>query len=148
MTDEGNPGRPSFFESVEQIGRLRLRGPWPELRKLFHEDARVESIAAGGVAGPDQTVAAMRQAANDGVYTMGDWRIEQIDDRALLLHSTMRHLTTLPNGKQGMTDSSYIWLMVGLDGLLWRMKIFHTKEAAIGHLERHGNSLGISSWDT
>jgi hypothetical protein len=134
---------PSLLETVERIAQLRLTGPWPELRKLMHEDARLESIAAGGLFGPDETVNAMRLAAADGVYTMGDWRIEELGGNALLLLSTMRHLAKLPNGAKGMTDASYVWLMIGRDGLLWRMKIFRNKASAVEHLRRHGESLGI-----
>jgi hypothetical protein len=138
----GTPGRP-FVETVERIDRLRLVGPWPALRALFHDEALLESIASGGVFGPDETVDAMRLAASDGVYAMGPWRIERLEADVLLLHSTMRHRAKLPTGKSAMTDANYVWLMVGRDGLLWRMKIFHNRDAAIEHLERHGSSLGI-----
>jgi hypothetical protein len=137
-----SPSRP-FVATIERIEHVRLTGPWPELRELFHDEARLESIASSGVYGPDETVEAMRVAALDGVYAMGPWRIETLEANVVLLHSTMRHLAKLPNGKSGMTDASYVWLMVGRDGLLWRMKIFHTRDAAIEHLKRYGSSLGI-----
>ena len=142
MSEEATPEH-SFRETVEQIARLRLTGPWPRLRGLFHDDARPESIASGGISGPDETVNAMRLAAGDGVYKMGEWRIEHVEPDVMLLASTMRHLATVRPGRTGMIDASDVWLMVGRGGLLWRMRIFRTRESALEHLRTHGETLGL-----
>jgi len=42
-----------------------------------------------------------------------------------------------------MIDASYVRLMVGLGGLLWRMRIFRIRESALEHLRTHGETLGL-----
>jgi hypothetical protein len=46
--------------------------------------------------------------------------------------------------KQAVSDQRYFWLMTGRDSLLWRMRIFGTREAALETLARDGLTLGLS----
>jgi hypothetical protein len=96
------------------------------------------------VFGPDQTVAAMRGAARDSVYLMGAWAKEALDQDVVLVSARMRHLLRSPIGqKQAVSDLRYFWL-TGRDSLLWRMRIFGTREAALETLARDGLTLGLS----
>jgi hypothetical protein len=42
-----------------------------------------------------------------------------------------------------MRDEIVCRLHVGRDGLMWRVKLFRTRDEALAHLERHGLSLGL-----
>ncbi len=132
---------PLLVSTVERIGELRTSGPWLELRALFADDARLESLATGGIYGPDETVEAMSVASQDGVYSMGPWELEELDEDTVLLHSRMRHLAKARG--RGVTDAGYVWLFTGQDGLIRRLRIFSNRAAALSHLEEHGPSLGL-----
>jgi len=54
-----------FLDLVDLVCTLRVVGAWAELRPLLCEDARLESIAARGIAGPDATI--------EGVFA---WQLE------------------------------------------------------------------------
>jgi hypothetical protein len=142
---DDRPTAPSttFAQSVAQIERLHRSGPWDRLRLLFHDEARLQSLAAGGVNDPDRTVAAMRKAAVDGVYAMGPWSIEELGQDAILVNARMRHQRRTEAGGPAVADQSYFWLMTGRDSLLWRMRIFTDREAAVECLQRHGPTLDL-----
>jgi hypothetical protein len=52
----------------------------------------------------------------------------------------MRHIR---KGGARITDSPYVWLFTGRDGLIWRLRVFDDLPTALEHLGRDGPSLGL-----
>ena len=43
-----------------------------------------------------------------------------------------------------MSDATHYWLTTGKNGLMWRVKVFSRREAALAHLATHGPTLGLA----
>jgi len=110
------------------------------MRLCFHDDALIESVAAGKVLGPDDTVEAIRAAFREGVYSMNEWEIEPLGTDVVLAWAGVRHR---PDGSKRISDTRIYWLVAGRDGLMWRVRIFHDRDTALGVLDEHGHDLGI-----
>ncbi len=112
-----------------------------DMRACFHDDALVESIASDGRAlGPGETLEAIGAAFGDGVYEIGNWQYEEISPELVLCSTGARH--RLPGS--GMRDEIVCRLMSGRDGLIWRAKLFRSRDEALEYLEAHGPGLGMS----
>jgi hypothetical protein len=128
-------------EAVMAFERAFTRRNWPELRRLCHDEARLESLASGRVLGPDETIEAMRSAALGGLYVMSRWRTEPLDPEAVLIFAHMRHQH--PGSGFRITDSNYVWVMTCRDGLVWRVKVCSDRDTALRLFAEHGRSLGM-----
>jgi hypothetical protein len=109
-----------------------------ELRSFVHDDALIESIAGGGVRTTDETVDGLRAAFAAGVDSKGTWELEQIAEEVVLATAAIRYMA----GK-GVRDRVIYWLITGQDGLVWRIRIFHTREEALAHFGEQGQTLGL-----
>jgi hypothetical protein len=111
-----------------------------EMRACFAPDALIESVASDGqVLGVSETVEAIRLALLDGVYSIRHWKYEELSLDLVISITAARHL--LPDG--GMRDETVYRLISGRNGLIWRVKLFASREAAMAHFELHGPSLGL-----
>ena len=111
-----------------------------EMRACFHDEAMIESVASNGRAlPPDEQIEALADAFDDGVYSIRDWRYEELAPEIVLSWTGARHLLT----DAGMRDEVVCRLHVGRNGLMWRVKLFRTRDEALAHLEQHGPSLGL-----
>jgi hypothetical protein len=131
---------PRLMEAVLRFEQAHRRRSVAEMRTCFHDEAMIESVASNGRAlPPDEQAQALADAFDDGVYSIRDWRYEEIAPQIVLSWTGARHLLT----DAGMRDEVVCRLHVGRDGLMWRVKLFRTRDEALAHLERHGPSLGL-----
>jgi hypothetical protein len=133
---------PDLLELLARFEHTHKRRLWDEMRECFHDEARIESVAAGGVLGPDETVDAIRAAFDEGIYSMSDWELEQLGDSdAVLAWAGVRHRP--PGSIARISDATIFWLATGRDGHVWRVRIFRDRASALAHLARTGLSLGL-----
>jgi hypothetical protein len=112
------------------------------LRRCFHETARIESVAAGGVFDLDESLARIAAAVKGGLYSPGTWEFEEVAPDVVLSWTNVRHAP--PGGRVGHTvDTPLIWLMTGREGLIWRVRVFRERGEALETLAEHGLALGI-----
>jgi hypothetical protein len=132
--------QPRLLETLLRFEQAHRRRSVPAMRACFHDEAMIESIASNGRAlPPDEQADALESAFTDGVYSIRDWRYEEVGPQVVLSWTGARHLL----GETGMRDEVVCRLHVGQNGLMWRVKLFHTREEALAHLDRHGPSLGL-----
>jgi hypothetical protein len=129
---------PGFVDVVEAFCSLRILEAWAELRLLLRDDARLESIAARGVVGPEATIEAMRFAAAGNAYSVRDFDIEPVGDNAALLRASISH----EEQAVGVV-TSIRWLVTGREGRIWRSRIVATREEADRLLLEEGPGLGF-----
>jgi hypothetical protein len=130
----------SILQLVARFENALAERSWARIRALFHDQARIESVAAGNQAlGPDETVAAMRSSAAGGIYTLGPWTTETVGPAVAIVYSRMRHHV----GKGAITDEGLYWLLTLRGDLFWRVRIFPDRAAAITCLAEHGPDLGL-----
>jgi hypothetical protein len=132
------PASVGFLEVVESWCRLRVLEAWAELRLLVCEDARLESIAARGVAGPDATIEAMRFAASGDGFTVRDFEIEALETDVVLVRASTSH-----SERDVSVLTSVQWLVSGRDGLIWRARIVASRAEAELVLRDEGHALGV-----
>jgi len=131
---------PRLLEALLRFEQAHRRQSPRNLRACFHDEALVESVASRGQAlGPDETVEALMDAFRDGVYSIRDWRHEEIAPQVVVSSASARRLI----GDARMRDEAVCWLHVGRDGLIWRVKLFRSREEALKHLEQHGPTLEL-----
>jgi hypothetical protein len=131
---------PRLMDAVLRFEQGHRRRSVTEMRACFHDEAMIESVASNCRAlPPDEQAEALAGALADGVYSIRDWRYEEVAPQIVLSWTGARHLLT----EAGMRDEVVCRLHVGRDGLMWRVKLFRTREEALAHLERHGPSLGM-----
>jgi hypothetical protein len=129
-----------LLETLLRFERAHRRRSVEHMRACFHDEALIESVASNGEAlPPDEQAAALASALDDGVYSIRDWRYEELEPNVVLSWTGARHLV----GDQRMRDEVVCRLHVGRDGLMWRVKLFRSREEALAHLELHGLSLAL-----
>jgi hypothetical protein len=113
---------------------------WERLRLLYHDRARLVTVAGGSVPlGPDETIAAFRAALRDVPYQATFSRVEQVDDHAALLYGQVRFR---PPAGRGFTQARRVWTITLREGLLWRQHVYENEREAIAAYRRLGLDLG------
>lgn len=142
MTIDPPPGlsirRPGFLAVVSRFEAAHRRHDLVAFRSFVDDDALIESIAGGGVRTADETVEGLRAAFAAGVYSKGDWELEEVAEDVVLAAAPIRYAT-----EDGLRDRVVYWLIVGRESLVWRIKIFRTRGEALAHLDEHGPALGL-----
>ena len=128
----------AFLEVVEVFCSLRVLEAWAELRSLLCDDARLESIAADGVAGAEGTIEAMRFAAAGEAYVIRSYEIEALAEEAVLVLASISQL----EGAVAVVTTAR-WLVTGRDRLIWRSRMVPSREEAAEMLDLHGLALGF-----
>ena len=132
------PAGLGFLDLVEMFCTLRILEAWAELRSLLSDDARVESIAARGVAGPEATIEAMRFAAAGNAYTVREFEVEALGEAAALVFAS------ISQDDQALSVMTRVhWVVSGRDGLIRRARIVATREEAERILKSYGSDLGL-----
>jgi hypothetical protein len=125
---------------LDKFQETRLRKDWPAMRALLHSEARLESLAAvGSVLSADELVEAIRSASVRGLYTVKTWNVELARPKTGLAESRVR----CEARRGSITDEARIWLATELDGLIWRMRIFHGRPDAESCLKENSIDLGL-----
>jgi hypothetical protein len=131
---------PPLMEAMLRFEQAHRRRSLQEMRACFHDEALIESVASNGQAlGPDETAEALGRAMNDGVYSIRDWRYEELEPQVALSWTGARRLV----GDARMRDEVVCRLHVGRDGLMWRVKLVADREEALEHLRQFGPTLGL-----
>ena len=131
---------PRMLDTLIRFEQAHRRRSLTEMRACFHDDALIESVASNGQAlGADETAEALRRALDDGVYSIRDWRYEELDAQVALSWTSARHLV----GDARMRDEVVCRLHVGREGLMWRVKLVQDRDEALEHLRRFGPTLGL-----
>jgi len=134
----GLPAVADLAGIVDLFCRLRLRECWPEMRTLLDDGARLESIAAQGVAGPDHTIEAMRFAVAGEMFAVDEYELELLGpDEAVFVRARVRY----PRSAERVCAAN--WLVTGRDELIWRARIVASSDEAELILEREGSGLGL-----
>ncbi len=131
------PAQNCFAEVVDLFCRLRLLERWQEMRGLLAADARLESIAARGIAGPGETIEAMRFAAAGERYSISAYEIESLADAVVVVHAWLH---CAPPGEDALAA---FWLASGKGGLIRRARIVASREEGELILDREGDGLGL-----
>jgi hypothetical protein len=128
----------AFLDLVDLACTLRVVGAWAELRPLLREDARLESIAARGIAGADATIEAMRFADSGDAYTVREFEVEALARQVALVRATISHTA------QAESSTTVVqWLVSGRDGSIWRSRKVVGRREAERILRDAGRGLGM-----
>ena len=80
------------MEAVLRFEQAHRRRSVHEMRACFHEEAMIESVASNGRALPaDEQADALASALDDGVYSIRDWRYEEVAPQIVLSWTGARH---------------------------------------------------------
>jgi len=127
-----------FVDLVESCCTLRILEAWAELRSLLHDDARLESIAARGVAGPQAKLEGLRFASSGNAYVVRDFVVEPLGNESALVRASIsypeRDVTVMTSVES---------LVSGRDGLIWRSRIVASGAEAERILRDEGPALGL-----
>jgi hypothetical protein len=113
-------------------------GAWRELRSLVAEDARLESVEAGGVAGACATIEAMRFAAAGETSVVDAFELESLGQEAVVVCASI-----MDAGNVERAPRLPRWLVTGQAGLIWRARIVQSRGDAESMLRVHGIRLGL-----
>ena len=134
------PGEARLLETLLRFEAAHRRRAFDEMRACFAPDALIESVASDAQPlGPDETIEAIKRALVDGVYSIRAWRYEEISLELVISLTAARH--RLPG--KAMRDERVYRLISSRNGLMWRAKLFASRDAALAHFERHGTGLGL-----
>jgi ketosteroid isomerase-like protein len=139
MTASGSSRSPG--DLVRELTAALERQDWDGLRRLYHPDARLVTVAGGPEPkGPDETLEIIRAAASHPLYRAQVWEgsCRVLDSSACLLQGSLRHGT--PEG--GFGERTTVWLYTLRDGLLYRSRYFSQESDAIAAYQESGLSLG------
>jgi len=130
--------RPSRLAS--ELMAAYARRDWAALQVLLHPEAVIAARAADLVPlGPEDVVAAVRDAHRDPVYDVQIEAVVDIGERVCIISGRVRHRT--PMG--GFADHEQHWINVFQDGLLWRACAYPSIRAARKAFRRSGYTLGL-----
>jgi hypothetical protein len=132
------PVGPGFVDLVESCCLLRILEAWAELRSLLHDEARLESIAARGVAGPQATLEALRFASSGNAYVVRDFEVEPLGEEAALVRASISY-----SDRDVTVMTPVESLVSGCDGLIWRWRIVSSRAEAERILKDEGPELGL-----
>jgi hypothetical protein len=131
---------PRLMETLLRFEQAHRRRSLQGMRACFHDEAMIESVASNGRAlPPDEQAEALAEAFDDGVYSIRDWRYEEVAPQVVLSWTGARHIVS----DARMRDEVVCRLHVGRSGLVWRVKLFRTREEALAHLDEQGPTLGL-----
>ena len=136
--------QPRLMETLARFESAHGRRAIEEMRACFHDDAQIESVASNGrPLGADATASALRAAFADPAYSIRDWAYEELAPDIVLSSTSARHRAP----DSWLRDGGVCRLIVGRDGLMWKVKLFNSREEALAYLEQEGEELGFLGED-
>ena len=107
----------------------------------LRSDAIVETIATEGRPATPEEAAAANEALlkDDPYYLEGRWEYEQVAPDAVLTITSVRERSEAG----GIRHRNVFRLTTGRDGLIWRQRLFASREAALACWAEHGVDLGL-----
>jgi hypothetical protein len=142
-----DPAEPFSAVRVSVFGTLQL---WDaakntlclgEMRACLDDGALVETVASEWRAvGADEAVEAIRAALQrDPFYLEGVWWYDELAPEVVL--TAMPVCERAASG--GILQQSVQRLTSGRGGLIWRQRLFRSRENAVACLAQHGAGLGL-----
>jgi ketosteroid isomerase-like protein len=139
----GNDAQARSLSLVQAVFDAFDRSDWATLRDLYHEDARLRTVAAHGrIVGPDELMSVF-EGLEQTAYHIGEATIEAIDDDAVVVSAHLRY----PLEQSGIGYASKSWLLTFKDGLVYRTDAYGSMEKARLAYRQHGVELGIPGGD-
>ena len=112
---------------------------WAHLRSLYHDEARISSVAAGDrILGPDELIELLSQAEG-WTYSTDDARTEVLGANAVIVSGIASQ-----RDEVGTLFFPSAWLLTFYDGLVWRSKAYRSVREARAEYGELGLDLGIS----
>ena len=131
--------RPTALELIEAVDTAFKARDWPTLRRLYHEEALLCTVAAHErIVGPDELMEIFG-ALDDTPYSIGETRTEAIDDATVLVSAQLRY----PLAAGGIADAHRAWLLTFREGLVWRTRFFRNDTEAQAAYAELGIDLGM-----
>ena len=135
----GNSVSPRSLSLIEEVSDAFNRSDWVALRSLYHDEARLCTIAAHErVVGPDELVTIF-ESLEQSPYLIGETTTEAIDDDAVVVSAHLRY----PLEDGGVAYAAKSWLLTFKEGLVYRTTAYASAEKAKIAYRQHGVELGI-----
>jgi hypothetical protein len=113
---------------------------WARLRRLYHPQARLATIASSGAyLNREQTIEVLQQASATPGYAAAISAAQPLDQHAALLAARLRQ----PDTTSTIPQTTRIWLHTTRDGLLYRTAVYPNPLQAQNAYREHGATLGI-----
>jgi hypothetical protein len=112
-----------------------------EMRACLHDQAVMETVASEWRAvGADEAVDRIRAALlRDPLYLEGVWFYDEVAPEVVLTAMPVRERSA----GGGVRQHGVYRLTSGSGGLIWRQRLFTSREQAVGCLREEGPSLGL-----
>ena len=147
LAPRGNRGEQFRAVEVSVLGTLQL---WDaakntlrrdEMRACLDDGALVETVASRWSAvGADEAVEAIRAALErDPLYLEGLWMYDELVPEVVWTSMPVRERST----RGGVRHCDVHRLTSGRAGLIWRQRLFRSREKALACLVRYGAGLGL-----
>jgi hypothetical protein len=127
------------LEHLDEVWRAYSAGDWKALRSLYHDEARLSTMAAHErIVGPDELMEVFRTLGSTP-YAIGDTTVEPVDENAVIVSGELRY--PLRNG--GVAYGHRAWILVFRDGLLYRTRACSNEALARTAYRELGAELGL-----
>ena len=125
---------------LEALSDAFTTGDWERLRSLYHDDARIVSVAAGEkILGPDELIEVLSALDENRSYSTDDTKTEAFDHNAVVVYGILRE-----RDEVGTMFTESAWVLTFSDGLVWRSKAYPSLREARAAYEELGLDLGLS----
>src|SRR5262249_44280390 len=134
-----SPKHPPVVALVEEAVRCLETNDWDALRRNYHPRARLTSVLVPRVLGPDEMIDLVSKAAEEPLYSfvVRDRRV--VGAHGAIVRGELRYKR--PDGFA--TSGEHVWLYVEQDGLVYRLGVYDTIEAAERAYVESAPTLGI-----
>jgi len=124
---------------LEAISDAFSTRDWERLRSLYHDQARISSVAAGDrVLSADELIDVLA-ATEGGTYATDDTQTEALDENAVVVWGLVRQ-----RDEVGSMFTASAWVLTFRDGLVLRSKAYASVDEGRAAYREHGLDLGIS----
>jgi hypothetical protein len=112
---------------------------WERLRSLYHDQARISSVAGGDrILSPDELIEVLA-GIEGGSYSTDDAETEALDENAVVVSGLVRQRDDV-----GAMFTPSAWVLTFHGGLVWRSRAYASIDEARAAYGEHGRDLGIS----
>jgi hypothetical protein len=124
---------------LDAISDAFTTGDWERLRSLYHDEARILSVAAGArILGPDELIEVLAGLEHTS-YSTDDTQTEAFDDNAVVVYGMVRDRADV-----GTMYTESAWVLTFHDRLVWRSRAFPSVDDARAAYGELGLDLGLS----
>jgi len=123
---------------LDAISDAFVSRDWERLRSLYHDEARISSVAAGDRILSADGLIEVLAAIEGGSYSTDDVATEALDENAVVVLGLVR-----ARDEVGIMFTPSTWLLTFQDGLVWRSKAYRSPEEARSAYQEHGLDLGM-----